>query len=143
MDNLINMYINTQRNNNMNYQQDKVDAHVERVNMAHSHFNEYKRSKWQLEGSLNTANKLQRTLEAAILKAAIQQDIVSNDNRKIELENNQQIEKTCAICLESLNNKTFVSTKCNHSFCYQCIEFNKQYNKCTGELCAICRSRIF
>jgi predicted transcriptional regulator len=113
----------------MSYQQDKIDLYIERVNMAHSHYNKYKKTQWSLESSLNKIKEIENILQKEI-----------NKEKKDENEENHE---SCAICLESLQNKTIVTTKCKHSYCYDCIEANKQNNQYTGELCTICRTNIF
>ena len=109
----------------MNYRQEKVGLYIERVSMAHQHFNNYKKTQWKLESNINKIKEIENIL-------------------KKETNNDENIEnhETCAICLESLHKKTIVSTKCHHSFCYQCVEANRKYNQHTGSLCTICRADI-
>ena len=49
----------------------------------------------------------------------------------------------CIICFKNLENLNKIKTKCNHTFCFDCINYNKQNNKNTGHLCPICRCSIF
>tara|TARA_Y100001970_G_scaffold292160_1_gene432240 strand:- start:1363 stop:1842 length:480 start_codon:yes stop_codon:yes gene_type:complete len=49
----------------------------------------------------------------------------------------------CVICLTNLKNLNKIKTKCNHTFCFDCINYNKQNNKNTGHLCPVCRCSIF
>ena len=51
-------------------------------------------------------------------------------------------ENCCSICMESLDNKNIVNTKCKHKFCLSCIINNHNYNKHTGKLCSICRTEL-
>tara|TARA_R110002096_G_scaffold92390_1_gene208817 strand:- start:4 stop:345 length:342 start_codon:yes stop_codon:yes gene_type:complete len=112
----------------MNHQQDKVELYIERVNMDRSYFDNYKKTQWKLESNINRLKEIENILQKEIKKE----------------ENSKKTEdcETCAICLESLYNKTTVSTKCQHSFCYECVEANRKYNQHTGSLCTICRADI-
>lgn len=105
-----------------NYNNEKIYNYVEQVNMMHNRYENYTKTKWKIEDNLKKVNELFKLL----------------GKENIEITNVQ-----CAICLENLTNKTFVQTKCNHKFCYDCIENNKKYNKNTGNLCGICRERLF
>jgi len=106
-----------------NYQNEKLNSYVEQVNRMNSRYENYTKTKWRLEDNLKKVDEL------------------------FELLNKENIETNttgqCAICMENLTNKTIVQTKCNHKFCYDCIENNKNYNKHTGDLCGICRESIF
>ena len=96
--------------------------------MAHHHFDNYKKTQWKLESNINKIKEIE--------------NILKKETNKYENDENTENHETCAICLESLHNKTIVSTKCRHSFCYQCVEANRKYNQHTGSLCTICRADI-
>jgi NADH pyrophosphatase NudC (nudix superfamily) len=117
-----------QNNNNMNsilrnYQNEKLNNYVEQVNRTHSRYENYTKTRWRLEDNLKKVDELFYLLG------------------KENMDTNTIAQ--CAICMENLTNKTIVQTKCNHKFCYDCIEKNKKYNKNTGNLCGICRESIF
>lgn len=122
MTSFINRFINTVTMNTIlrNYNIEKTNNYVEQVSTIHARYENYTKTRWALDSSLQKVNKLFETL--------------NKENETI---------MQCAICMENLTNKTIVQTKCNHKFCYDCIEKNKRYNKTTGNLCGICRKDIF
>tara|TARA_B110000285_G_C14890515_1_gene498313 strand:- start:456 stop:776 length:321 start_codon:yes stop_codon:yes gene_type:complete len=79
------------------------------------------------------------TMDVSIaLEKAKNLQIFLNNQIKEEAEPINQ----CAICYESMDNKSTVKTNCNHTFCLDCVIKNKNNNKHTGKLCGICRSNI-
>ena len=66
----------------------------------------------------------------------------ANDLEKILLNKVKEEDNSCSICMETLDNKNIVNTKCNHKFCLSCIINNHNYNKNTGNLCSICRTEL-
>ena len=106
-----------------NYQNEKLNNYVEQVNWTHSRYENYTKTRWRLEDNLKKVDELFYLLG----KENMDTDAIAQ----------------CAICMENLTNKTIVQTKCNHKFCYDCIEKNKKHNKNTGNLCGICRETIF
>lgn len=105
------------------YHNEKLNNYVEQVNLMHSHYENYTKTRWRLEDNLKKVDKLFYLL--------------GKENM------NTNVIEQCAICMENLTNKMIVQTKCNHKFCYDCIENNKKYNKNTGNLCGICRETLF
>ena len=102
----------------------KYDMLSVRVLTEHNRYYHTRNTKMDISMALEKATNLQKILK-----------------HKVEEENNY--ENKCAICLESLINKSIVKTSCNHTFCLSCIEQNKKYNKNTGKLCTICRKNIY
>jgi len=97
---------------------------VERILSEHNRY--YFKRKYQMELSmaLEKANNLQKIL-----------------NNKIQEEIDH--DEVCAICYDSMKNKSTVRTSCNHTFCLNCVTMNKECNVNTGSLCTICRNDIF
>jgi NADH pyrophosphatase NudC (nudix superfamily) len=103
---------------------DKYELYAERVLAEHNRYYFMRNVHMEVSIALEKANDLQK-----ILKNKINE----------EPENGVH----CAICLESMKNKSIVQTSCDHTFCLNCVEHNKHYNKHTGNLCPICRNDIF
>ena len=74
-----------------------------------------------------------------------QQVIDSALNLKYEIDvyHENSYENKCSICLQTMKNKNKIQTSCNHTFCFDCIEYNRKHNKHTGDQCSICRNKIF
>jgi hypothetical protein len=102
----------------------KYKLYADRVIADHNRYYFTRNVKQDIYITLEKANNLQK-----ILKNKINE----------ELENGIH----CAICLESMQQKSIVQTSCNHTFCLKCVEQNKHCNKFTGNLCTICRKDIF
>ena len=107
------------------YNEEKTQLYIDRINAVNNHYENITKTKWNIESTLSRVNSLY--------------DELNKEN--IQLDNNKN--NCCSICLNSMENKTIVQTKCGHSFCFDCIENNRKYNKYTGELCSICRNNIF
>jgi len=103
---------------------EKIQLYIERINMENNRYENITKTKWNLESTLSKVNSIYNELN----KENIQSNITSY---------------SCSICLNSTENKTTVKTKCGHTFCFECIDNNRKYNKHTGELCGICRKNIF
>lgn len=104
------------------YRDEKFNNYIERSAMAHERYENYTKTNWKLE---DTMCKLNNIVDA------------------LKKQNANMTTVCCAICMENVTNKTVVQTKCNHTFCYDCIENNKKYNQSTGNLCGLCRENIF
>jgi NADH pyrophosphatase NudC (nudix superfamily) len=103
---------------------EKYELYAERVLAEHNRYYFTRNVIMDVSIALEKANDLQKTLQ-----------------KKIMEEPEPGIH--CAICLESMKNKSIVQTSCNHTFCLNCVEQNKHCNKSTGNLCSICRNDIF
>ena len=102
----------------------KHELFAERVLAEHNRYYFTRNTKMDISMALEKANNLQKFL-----------------NNKIKEE--AEPINMCAICYESMENKSIVKTACNHTFCLDCVIKNKNNNKNTGHLCGICRSNIF
>jgi hypothetical protein len=103
---------------------EKYDLYTERVLAEHNRYYFMRNVTMEISIALEKANNLQK-----ILNNKINEEPDNGDH--------------CAICLESMKNKSIVQTACNHTFCLNCVEQNKHCNKFTGNLCTICRNNIF
>jgi len=102
----------------------KHDLFVERVLAEHNRYYFTRNTQMDISMALEKANNLQKFL---------------NNKIKEEAEPINQ----CAICYESMENKSIVKTSCNHTFCLDCVIKNRNNNKNTGHLCGICRNNIY
>jgi ATP-dependent 26S proteasome regulatory subunit len=112
----------------------KYGLYVERVLAEHNRYYFMRNVHMEVSIALEKANELQQ-----ILKNKINEEHENEEHENEEHEN----EVHCAICLESMKNKSIVKTSCNHTFCLNCVERNKYSNKHTGNLCPICRNKMF
>ena len=58
------------------------------------------------------------------------------------IQNTENISNDCNICYESFDNSQFVSLKCNHEFCKECIKSIFKNSYCNIPKCAFCRCTI-
>jgi hypothetical protein len=103
---------------------EKYELYAERVLAEHNRYYFTRNTHIDISISIEKAKNLQIFL-----------------NNKIK-EEAEPINK-CAICYETMENKSIVKTSCNHTFCLDCVIQNKNTNKHTGNLCGICRNDIF
>lgn len=103
---------------------EKYELYAERVLADHNRYYFTRKIQMDISISIEKANNLQRIL---------------NDKIKEEADTSNH----CAICYESMENKSIVKTSCNHTFCLDCVIKNRNNNKNTGHLCGICRNNIY
>jgi hypothetical protein len=103
---------------------EKYKRYAERVLDEHNRYYFTRNTQIDISMALEKANNLQKFL---------------NNKIKEEAEPVNQ----CAICYESMDNKSIVKTACNHTYCLDCVIKNRNNNKHTGNLCGICRNNIF
>lgn len=62
------------------------------------------------------------------------------ENNEEENEHNkrQKIDDSCPICLDTIKDKNYVITKCNHKFCFSCLSTCCNINN----KCPLCREEI-
>lgn len=101
----------------------KDELFAERVLAEHNQYYFKRNTQIDISMALETANNLEKILKNKI---------------KEEAEPINQ----CAICYETMDNKSIVKTACNHTFCLDCVIKNMNNNKHTGNLCGICRNTI-
>lgn len=100
-----------------------ADLLADRINYENERYYSMRKIKMNLFMSLEKSNDLEKILLTKV-------------NEEKEEDN------SCSICMESLDNKNIVNTKCKHKFCLSCIINNHNYNKHTGKLCSICRTEL-
>jgi hypothetical protein len=105
----------------------KYQNYVETVIASHNNYYYVRNIKNQLYVSLDKANELEK-----ILSKKVEEELDENS-----------YENKCSICLQTMKNKNKIQTSCNHTFCFDCIEYNRKHNKHTGDQCSICRNKIF
>ena len=81
----------------------------------------------QLEDILLQYQKEQETLEQATLQDSLQD---ASDN-------------ICPICIEQLGENDYFVPLCGHKICRKCALHNLCNNQNTGDLCSLCRTKIF
>lgn len=64
--------------------------------------------------------------------------LTNNNTQCIEIKKNEQ-SLECPICYEKIENKNYIVTKCNHTFCNDCLFKSLTDKPC----CPICRQEIF
>ena len=104
-----------------------TDILVKRINMDIERYYFMRESRMDILMTLEKANNIEKELLQKI---------------KEEQKREETIDNSCSICMESLDNKNIVNTKCKHKFCLSCIINNHNYNKNTGNLCSICRTEL-
>lgn len=102
----------------------KCELLTSRILYENERYYNMRNTRMDVSIALEKANHLQKYLK---------QKVCEDDEKEI----------CCAICLESMENKSIVKTSCNHTFCLNCITNNTHHNKNTGQLCTICRNDIF
>jgi len=71
-------------------------------------------------------------------KLEIVNDFIISSNNTPVFDNIE----TCPICIHELNNTNIIIPQCGHKTCIQCFVSNLQKNRCTGNLCSLCRMNI-
>ena len=100
-----------------------ADLLADRINYENERYYSMRKTKMNLFMSLEKANDLEKILLTKV-------------------KEEKEEDNSCSICMESLDNKNIVNTKCKHKFCLSCIINNHNYNKNTGNLCSICRTEL-
>lgn len=102
---------------------EKYKFYADRVLAEHDRYYFTRNTQMEIYTAIEKANNLQQFL-----------------NKKVKEEPDPI--NQCAICYDTMENKSIVKTSCNHTFCLDCVIQNKNNNKHTGKLCGICRNNI-
>lgn len=84
----------------------------------------------------NISNKLENIENEIIEINNIHCENIINDN------NENSSNTICPICIEPIENKSYLMMKCNHSICGSCCYHNFTKNNHTGLLCPMCRTHL-
>lgn len=74
----------------------------------------------------------------------IENEIIEINNIQCEniINENDDNNNICPICIEPIGNKSYLMMKCNHSICGSCCYHNFTKNNHTALLCPICRTHL-
>ena len=82
-----------------------------------------------------------RKLEEYLLQCQKEQEKIEQEAIQNSLQDAS--DNTCPICIETLGENDYFVPLCGHKICRKCALYNLCNNKNTGDMCSLCRTKIF
>lgn len=123
----------------------KYYSNPTRVVHSHRYFHHYNIDTLRNDVCRQDILHIQRKLQTNIMECNIIIETLKNINiyNNADGFSNNTHNNSCPICMDILQESSYVLPSCGHKLCIQCFAKNIHCNRQTGHTCSLCRKSVF